>query len=381
MKGITVYKRTGRPTWYVAYDCPTRLKRVFESTGYLIEDPAGRAKAFERAKAKVGAFVAELGTKESERWESWCEAWLKVRYANQPRTLTSYLGALKFLLRYFHEHRIPCPRAITYTHLIDFVAWRTSQRKRSGKSPSRNTALHNVKVLSRLMREAIRRGIATTNPCERLGEDLPPDPPKAKRELNDDDIARIRAAFAARKGKGRPSDWMPIAFEVALHQGCRLSATKIPMNMVDFKRGTVTLSEKGSRGKATIFTVPIHPELLPLLRRLRDEGREFVADVPRFASRNFTRFLRSIGLDDVSFHCTRVTVITHMARAGVPIQQAMAYVHHADQTIHKVYQKLQAADLAACHQALSFGGGPAKRQRSGDRAATSGSARRSSSGR
>lgn len=380
MKGISVYKRTGRPTYYVAYDCPTRLVRVNESTGYSIEDPAGRAKAYDYAKQKSGAFVAANGTKEAERWESWAEDFLRSRYATQRPTLTSYLGAWKFLQRWLHEAKIPVPRALTYQHLHEFVAWRTSQPRRSGKTTGRNTALHNVKVLSRLMREAIRRGFAGSNPCERLGDDLPPTPPKAKRELTDEDIATIRQAFAERKGKGRPSDWMPIAFEVALHQGCRLSATRIPMHKVDFRRGTVTLTEKGSRGEPTVFTIPIHPDIRPLLERLRDEGREYVADVPRFASRNFTRFLRSIGLDDVSFHCTRVTVITQMARSGVPIQQAMAYVHHADQTIHKVYQKLQAADLSACHQALSFGG-RAKRQKSDAHAATSAPPPRSNSDR
>jgi integrase len=55
-----------------------------------------------------------------------------------------------------------------------------------------------------------------------------------------------------------------------------------------------------------------------------------------------------------TFHCTRVTVITRMARAGVPIQQAMAYVGHADQTVHRIYQRLQADDLTKCTEALRF---------------------------
>jgi hypothetical protein len=43
-----------------------------------------------------------------------------------------------------------------------------------------------------------------------------------------------------------------------------------------------------------------------------------------------------------------------MARAGVPIAQAMAYVGHADQEIHRIYQRLQAPDLSRVQAALSF---------------------------
>lgn len=380
MKGISVYKRAGRPNWYVAYDCPEKLKRVNEATGIPLTDPAGYNKAFDYAKDKSAKFVA-YSVKDQERWESWAEDFLRARFANQQKTLVSYLGALKFLLRFFHHANIPIPRAITYQHAQEFVTWRTSQPKRSGRTPGKNTALHNIKVLSRLMREAVRRGYASSNPFYRIGDDIPPDPAKEKRPLTQEDIDLIRASFEARKGKGRPSDWMPRSFEIALHLGCRLSATKIPLNKVDFARWTVTLTEKGTKGEAKIFTLPVHPAIRPLFLEAKREGRAYVSDVPRFASRNFTRFLRSIGLDDVSFHCTRVTVITEFAKQGVPIQQAMAYVSHADQTIHKVYQKLKAADVAGLHSVLSWGGASAKPQTPGASATSGGYPPPSNSGR
>jgi integrase len=354
VKGISIFQRTGSPCWLAAFWCPKKLKRVSVSTGFRLDDPSGRHKAFVWAQARHGVDLHLPA--EHERWEAWAPQFLRDRYEHQPKTLTSYLGAWKFLGEWLHLEGIHTPGQLHYDQLGKFIAWRTGAVKRSGKRTGRNTALHNLKVLSRLMREAIRRGWAQSNPCARLGDDLPSEPAPLKRELSDEEIDRIRLAFREREGKGRPSDWMEIAFEVAIHQGCRLSATAFPLTQVDWQRETLTLHEKGTRGKKAVFTVPIHPGLMPLLRRLREEGRERTWTATQHASRNFTRFLREIGIHGASFHCTRVTVITRMARAGVPIQQAIAYVHHADSTIHKVYQRLQAQDLKSCHDALRLGG-------------------------
>lgn len=357
MQGISVYKRADRPTWYVAYDCPKRFRRVNESTGFLIDDPQGKLKAYSFARERGMSGIAHGRADQKDRWEGWTAQWLKDRFRNHPKTLTSYLGAWKFILFFLNENSVFSPRLLTRQHVVDFVHWRETQKKRSGKTPGRNTAIHNVQVLSRVMREAIARSFATVNPCLRMGDSVTRDPVAQKPEFSDAQVEKIRAEFARRHGIGRPSDWMPIAFEIALHQICRLSATQIPMSRIDLERNTVTLVEKGSDGKPTVFTLPIHPHLRPLLVKLHDAGREFTCVIPRFASRNFTRFLRSIGLPvGYSFHCTRVTGITRMARAGVPIQQALRFVHHGDIAVNQIYQRLGVDDLSACLAALNFSG-------------------------
>jgi integrase len=354
MQGISVYQRKGRGTWYVAYDCPNRLRRVNESSGYRLDDARGKVNAYAYAREKSASGIAHGVDRHQERWSAWVEPWLRERYRHQPKTLTSYLGAWKHLSFFLHERKVFFPHLLTYEHVVGFVHWREQQVKRTSKRKvSRNTALHNVKALSSIMRRAVRMGYSQGNPCREMGDDVTADPAPLKPEFTDQQIAQVRAELARRDGIGRPADWMAIAFEIAIHHGCRLSATQIPMERIDFTRGTITFVEKGTRGKAAVFTVPMHPELRPLLERLRGEGRTVTCQLPRFASRNFGRVMRAIGLPH-SFHCTRVTVVTRMARQGVPIQQAMAYVHHGDETIHKVYQRLGAQDLLACHQALSF---------------------------
>lgn len=349
MQGISVYTRAGRPTFYVAYDCPERARRVCESTGILITDPRGKLAAYAYARERSQSGAIHSQTRDLSEWRNWVDAWLRMRFANQQATLRSYLGAWKHLSAYLYEKKIPTPRALHYQQVIDFVLWREAQvKKKSKRKVSRNTALHNVKVLSRIMREAVRRGYAPANPCFRICEDVPRAPVAEKPELNNEDVAKLRAELA--KHWNDDFEWMPIAFEIALLQNCRLRATQIPMDRIDLEAGTIRFHEKGGK----VFTVPIHPELRPLLERLKAEGRAVTCTLPKLASRTFSAVCRRLGLPH-TFHCTRVTGITRMARAGIPEQQAMAYVSHGGWAIHRIYQRLKPADVTGCHAALAFG--------------------------
>lgn len=350
MQGISVYLRSDRPCYYVAYTSKETGKRVCEATGYPISDPSSKLKAYAFARERSASGIAHGEHYDRQAFSVWVPDWIRGRYRGSPKTLTSYLGAWKHLAFFLHDRKINLPRLLRYQDVVDFVHWRESQIKARSKKPvSRNTALHNVKVLSRVMREAVKRGYSQGNPCIGLSDDVPADRPPSKPELTDADIAKVRAELARRSGLGRPSDWMQIAFEIALHQGCRLSATSIPMDRIDFKRGTITFHEKGS----VDFTVPMHPALRPLLERLRDEGRERTCDLPRFASRNFGRVMRAIDMPH-TFHSCRVSFVSRLARGNVSVQKAMALVHHGSTAVHLIYSKLRPADVEGCFEALAL---------------------------
>ena len=70
-------------------------------------------------------------------------------------------------------------------------------------------------------------------------------------------------------------------------------------------------------------------------------------------AKKWRQFFRRIGLPHLSFHCTRVTVATKFARSGVPISQAKAYIGHASDTVHAIYQRLTPADVAHLGAVLS----------------------------
>lgn len=355
MQGISVYTRKGRPTFSVAYTDPASGERVFRSSGFKLTDPQGRMKAYAFAREQSQSGIA-AGSQAPRGWD-WVRPWLEFRFAKSGTTLTSYLGAWKFLSAFFHEHRIAGPAQLNYAHAVDFAQWREEKKKRSsGRRVCRNTSIHNIRVMSRIMREAVRRSLAHGNPWYKVSDDLPSELPPEKPEYTDADIARVRAELARRAGLGRPADWMPIAFEIALAQGCRLRATQIPMHKIDFDRWTIRFAEKGGKD----FTVPVNPNIRPLLLRLRAEGRTVTCTLPRFASRNFGRVLRSLGLQSPpgmahhTFHSTRVTVISRGARAGVPQQKMMRVVEHGSWAVHKRYTKLQPADVADVYGALAL---------------------------
>jgi len=77
--------------------------------------------------------------------------------------------------------------------------------------------------------------------------------------------------------------------------------------------------------------------------------------MPRMAAKLWWELRKELGLGHTTFHATRVTVITEMARQGVPEQQAMAYAAHSSRIVHKIYQKLKPADLAPVVAKLNFG--------------------------
>jgi integrase len=129
----------------------------------------------------------------------------------------------------------------------------------------------------------------------------------------------------------------------------------MPMSQIDFVNRRITFHGKGRNGVKKINTTQIHDRLWPRLVELRDAKAVVTCTLPKMAAKEWHTFFKSRPeLAHLCFHCTRVTVVTKLARAGVPVQQAMRYVSHASQTIHTIYQKLKADDLSACVAALNF---------------------------
>lgn len=358
MKHVTVYPKAGRPVWYAAFPCPRSGKRIFRATEFRRDDPAGERKAWDWARAQAREGL--LARKEGGRceWGNWVEPWLRLKYRKQNSSLTNALNWWSWVSLYLREQGCATPRALDRDLVMGYIPWRLALEKRNGRRVCFNSALQEVKFLGRVMREAILRKFAEVNPAEKLG--LKKDKAPEKPEISDAEVALIRGRLAVLEGHLPLAErWMSVSFEIALHQGCRAKATQIPMERIDLEAGTIRFHEKRDQ----VFTVPIHPELRPLLEALRAEGAVVTCRLPKGSAIRWTKFFKGRREPDRSltpflphlcFHCTRVTVITRLARAGVPIQQAMAYVHHASELIHRIYQRLKAEDLRGCHAALCY---------------------------
>lgn len=355
LSGTSIYERKDSPFWWIKYWCPRRLRNVAKSSGQRRDDPQGYRLALEQARTLSADGRAARAVAPSARWESWVMDWLRLRHRNSARTLYCESKRWGWLDAFLTENEIYGPPGVTYQTGLDYLKWRTSQIKRvSKKHPSHNTALCELRFLGRVMREAVRRGFITASPLERMG--IKKDPAPEKLEITAKDDAAIRAGLMEWEGALPLKDrWMTISYEIAHYQGCRLRETSLPLSDIDEDAERITFHAKRSK----VFTTRLHPTLAPLIRQLRAAGVTRTCTLPKMASKEWHWFMKGrpernwTGIcPHITFHCTRVTVITRMARAGVPIQQAMAYVGHADETIHRIYQRLQADDLKRCTDAL-----------------------------
>ena len=145
---------------------------------------------------------------------------------------------------------------------------------------------------------------------------------------------------------------MRVSFEISLYQGCRFSETCLPLSDVNLKDGTITFTIK--RGKR--HTTKLHRALRPMFEKMIGEGRVFTYQMPeRNSTRDWSRLFKRLKMPGYSFHCTRVTAITMLARSGkVNEQQAMAYIGHSHSEIHRIYQRLKPRDLSACEDAIDI---------------------------
>jgi integrase len=340
----SIYRKKNSPYWFVQYMDAEGIRRN-KSTGLRTDDPGETVKA-RTLRAQLEA--KELGRNATEagggNWDSWVPQYLE-RHCESPLTLQRYTGNWSWLAFWLQEYRYHSPRAITYRNALEYIGWRTNYKKKTGKRAGRNTAIMELKLLAMILGEAVRLGHADANPLVSLK--LRRDKTAKKPELTDKEIREIREALRAEP------EWMQIAFEIALHTGCRLRETRLPMNCLDFRENKITFpSPKGGEDRA--FSIPMPSALRPLLKRIHKTGQAFTVEFPFQPSRRWQQFFIKIGKPHLCFHCLRVTYVNRLRRAGVPREAAMRLVNHSSELIHQVYQREKVEDVAPWRDAVQF---------------------------
>jgi integrase len=338
-----LYRKDRSPFWYVVYSDANK-KEVHRSTGLRADNPNDTAKA--------KALRAELEAKEhhrtpvvnSEGWDTWVPKYLE-RHCETKRTLERYTCNWKWLALWLQTRRLHSPRAITYRNALEYIDWRTTFKKKSGKSAGRNTAIMELKLFAMIMGEAVRLDHAEANPLVSLK--LRKERSARKPEMTDKEIQVILNAL-----KEEP-EWMQTAFEISLHTGCRLRETRIPIDCLDFAENKITFpSPKGGEDRA--FSIPMPSALRPLLTRIRKAKKKFTLDFPFQPSRRWQQFFIKIKMPHLCFHCLRVTYVNRLRRARVPREAAMRLVNHASDLVHQIYQREKVEDVAQWRDAVQF---------------------------
>ena len=340
----SLYRKQNSPFWFIQFQDPISGKRVNRSTGFRTDDA--------KQTVKARAFRAEREAKELNHsagalgggWDTWVPRYLE-RHCESSRTHERYLDAWKWLAFWLQTERYHSPKDITYRNAIEYLDWRTSYKKKTGKTVGRNTAILELKILAMIMGEAVRLGHADANPLVSIK--LRRDKTEKKPELTDQEIVEIRGALRIEP------EWMQRAFEIALHTGCRLRETRIPRSCVDLVENKITFpTPKG--GEARAFSIPMPTGLRPLMEEFRGGKEKFTVDFPFQPSRRWQQFFIKIKKPHLCFHCLRVTYVNRLRRAGVPREAAMRLVNHASELIHQVYQREKVEDVAQWRDAVSF---------------------------
>lgn len=326
--------RKGSKFWWLRY---RQEDGVWKSASTKLQVLSER----ETKQAKI--IQAQASLRESEYAETrpgedpwaWVDGFL-VDHCRSASTLATYQVQWEHVKHFLKTEGIRHPRDVKFAHGSAYVAWRKTHRANGRKrGGSKNTALSELRTFGAIMNHARKLDMIINNPIYKLG--ISRDAPEEKAEFTDEDIERCLAAL-----ESRPK-WMRLAFTISLHTGCRLRETQLDMRLVDFDRKTITFAKpKGGRSRA--FTRPLPAQLLPVLEPFRGRsGTTHTMD--RNASEHFAKFFRSLGLSHLTFHGLRVTYITRLARAGVPLPAAMRLVNHASKTVHAIYQRLGVEDV------------------------------------
>ena len=141
-------------------------------------------------------------------------------------------------------------------------------------------------------------------------------------------------------------------FEALYSTGCRISEmTSAKWGEVDFGRGAMIVTGKGSKDRLVILGGPARTALLALREKAREIDPSYVdsgADIflsdrhekisPRFVQRRMKRYLAAAGLPtDLSPHKLRHSFATHLLDAGADLRSVQEMLGHASLSTTQIY--------------------------------------------
>ena len=171
-KMASLYKRSRSPFWWIKWrDERGKIQRESLCLRIGIGSETKRAREIRAERtlkeAKAATSVSRRGDKQD--LVMWVPEWFRVRYSNSPLTLTKYQESWHAISAFFEERKIKRAEQVHREDVISFVEWRQKPSSPSVRASSRNTALHDLKVLRAILYEALRRGWANQNAAARLG--------------------------------------------------------------------------------------------------------------------------------------------------------------------------------------------------------------------
>jgi hypothetical protein len=326
-----LHKYGRSPFWYLRSRDLDTGKWTEKNLKLRHDDEKETARALKEA-AKSATKEAIVGPTKGEEFTTWVPAYIEAHYKHE-RTKTRSLHFWSNLSSWLRSNKIRHPRHLKHVHAQEYM----EHRKKAGAS--HNTSRIEVKFLSFLMKEAIRREFADRNPLG--GEIIAIRPPREKPELNDADIHAARVKFL----DTRPEEkWTRVCFEILINLGCRFNESRIHKRDIDFKGMTILMedSKRDDADPRKYFTVPMGEQLATFLQAITWHDGYTLPVLDHHANRKFNRIMKRAC--NATSHSCRVTFITRCHRAGLSESEAMRLVNHSTDLVHRVYSKLNVED-------------------------------------
>lgn len=334
----SMYQRKGSPYYWL------RIKRAdgewgFESSGIRIDSVGSVRKIQQRVALETGKEERMSDDGGQAILRNWVPTWIPHHYENE-KSAARAINAWAHLSQFFKQKKILHPEEVSYGLCHEYMKWRTNEKlcgDQSRRVGNWNTALTELRILGTIMQESLAQGWIIANPCSRLR--LGRRDVEEKRPVEREEQEKIEKALA----REETPQWMRDSWLVGMKHGCRINEVMVPMTLVNTDNMVITFKLKGGK----LHAAPLHPALLPLVNRRREEKQKILVDMPKNASRDWVRWLNTLGIEGLSFHSLRVTVITRLALADVTAEKAMQYVGHCSEMCHAIYRKLKAKDVAS----------------------------------
>jgi site-specific recombinase XerD len=319
------------PFYYVRYkDLETGRWRD-KSTKLRLDTPSDRLKA-RKLCDEYSSREAQVGPQDSGNFSNWVSSFLKQHYQN-PNSLKRYSTAWGHIIDFLKLYNLRHPAQLKYIHANIYVEW----RKKEGVK--HNSARLEVKLLSFILNEAIRREIITTNPLAlaKIAKEASEDKP----EISHEQFKAIQKALLSKP------PWMNLIFHVCAYTGVRYGDGNITMSQVDFKNNTILLndSKRQLSSKKKKYLFPLSGPFKSFLRKFFQKNPAHFKKLVSSDNTQFNKVMKTAtGIANMTSHCNRVTFVTGCHRSGVSERQSKLLVNHSSSLVQDIYSKLNLED-------------------------------------
>lgn len=199
---------------------------------------------------------------------------------------------------------------------------------------SPNTIAKQLQTLGRIFRLAIRRGLVTSNPLDRV-EPVGSVPPKQDRMER---VEVVEAVDVIRELSPEDADLIWLLFVTGIRR--TEAAAVVPAEDVDLTAGVFAVRQGKKRPRN--YPIPEREDAAEFFERIQARGESLVAGVSiqRRAER-VSRILQKWAnkLEERRLHChsLRHSLTSHLARCGVPEYLLSAALGHGARTITQRY--------------------------------------------